>query len=144
MTTLTADQTGCAQGFQPLFRTSPFLDACGPFCYKPTENGFVIALRVDDKHTNASGTIHGGLVATLADISTGYVTSASKTPPLRMITTSLCVDYVGTARKGDWVEAHVNIVKAGRRLAFANTTIRVGTNPVASARAIFLVLADGD
>lgn len=140
---LTTDPAGCVEGFSPLFRTSPFLDATGPFFYKPVENGFVIGLRVNDRHTNASGTLHGGLVATLADISTGYVTSSSHTPPLRMVTTSLCVDYVGTARKGDWVEAHVHVVKTGRRLAFANTAILVGANPIASARAIFLVLTEG-
>ncbi|TCW85423.1 esterase [Burkholderia sp. SRS-46] len=136
------DEAGGAEGFQPLFRTSPFLDATGPYFYKPMDNGFVVGLRVHDKHTNASGTVHGGLVATLADVSIGYVTSMSKTPPLRMITTSLTIDYVGTAQKGDWVEAHVSIVKTGRRLAFANAVIKVGATPVASAAAVFLVLED--
>lgn len=137
----TDGQAGCAEGFAPLFRTSPFLDTAGPFFYKPQGSGFVIGLRVEDKHTNTSGTLHGGLVATLADIATGYVTSLSQTPPLQMVTASLSVDYVGAAKKGDWVEAHVSIVKTGRRLAFANTRIRVGNDPVASARAVFLVLA---
>ncbi|MBN3816965.1 PaaI family thioesterase [Paraburkholderia sp. Se-20369] len=136
------DEAGGAEGFQPLFRTSPFLDATGPYFYKPMDSGFVVGLRVHDKHTNASGTVHGGLVATLADVSIGYVTSLSKTPPLRMITTSLTIDYVGTAKKGDWVEAHVSIVKTGRRLAFANAVIKVGATPVASAAAVFLVLED--
>ncbi|MGZ2748288.1 PaaI family thioesterase [Burkholderia stagnalis] len=140
--TLPSDDAGCAEGFQPLFRTSPFLDATGPYFYKPMENGFVVGLRVQDKHTNASGTIHGGLVATLADVSIGYVASMSKTPPLRMMTASLTVDYVGTAKKGDWVESHVSIVKTGRRLAFANAVIKVGATPVASAGAVFLVLED--
>ncbi|RQR55181.1 PaaI family thioesterase [Burkholderia sp. Bp9126] len=140
--TLPLDDAGCAEGFQPLFRTSPFLDATGPYFYKPMEDGFVVGLRVQDKHTNASGTIHGGLVATLADVSIGYVTSMSKTPPLRMMTASLTIDYVGTARKGDWVEAHVGIVKTGRRLAFANAVLKVGATPVANAGAVFLILDD--
>ena len=102
----------------------------------------MVGLRVQDKHANASGTIHGGLVAALADVSIGYVTSMSKTPPLRMMTASLTIDYVGTAKMGDWVEAHVSIVKTERRLAFANAVIKVGATPVASAGAVFLVLDD--
>ncbi|KVZ02494.1 PaaI family thioesterase [Burkholderia stagnalis] len=136
------DDAGCTEGFQPLFRTNPLLDATGPYFYKPMEDGFVVGLRVQDKHTNASGTIHGGLVAALADVSIGYVTSMSKTPPLRMMTASLTIDYVGTVKMGDWVEAHVSIVKTERRLAFANAVIKVGATPVASAGAVFLVLDD--
>jgi len=138
--TLSTDQSGSEEGFQPLFRSSPFLDATGPFFYKPEDRGFVVALRVLDKHTNASGTVHGGLVATLADVSMGYVTAMSQSPPLRMMTTSLCVDFVGTAKKGDWVESHVSVVKAGSRLAFVNALISADGVPVASARAVLLVL----
>jgi acyl-coenzyme A thioesterase 13 len=130
----------CPPGFKPLFRTSPFLDASGPFFHKPEESGFIVGLRVLDKHTNASGTAHGGLVATLADVSMGYVTAASKMPPLRMITASLGIDFVGTAQVGDWMESHVDVVKAGSRLAFVNARIAVDGACVASARAVFLVL----
>jgi acyl-coenzyme A thioesterase 13 len=45
-------------GFKPLFRTSPFLDALGPF-YRPTTPGFVIGLRVAEKHANARSSAHG-------------------------------------------------------------------------------------
>ena len=133
------DPGPCPPGFKPLFRTSPFLDASGPFFYKPEESGFIVGLRVLDKHTNASGTVHGGLVATLADVSMGYVAAASKTPALRMITASLGIDFVGTAQVGEWVESHVDVVKAGSRLAFANARIAVDGACVASARAVFLV-----
>ncbi|KDP88108.1 esterase [Cupriavidus sp. SK-3] len=130
------------EGYQPLFRTSPFLDATGPYFYKRLGEGFTVALRVQAKHTNASGTIHGGLVATLADVSLGYVTATSQQPPLRMTTANLSIDYVGTAKLGDWVEAHVNVVKAGSRLAFANALISTSGRPIASTRAVFLVVGN--
>jgi acyl-coenzyme A thioesterase 13 len=127
-------------GYEPLFRTSAFLDATGPYYFKRQEQGFTVAVRVMPKHMNTSGTAHGGLLATLADVSLGYVTASSQNPPLRMITTSLCIDYVGSAKLGEWLEATVSIVKTGNRLAFANACIAVGANPVASAKAVFLVL----
>lgn len=134
------DSGPCPPDFMPLFRTSPFLDATGPYFYKPLASGFAIGLRVLDKHTNASGTVHGGLVATLADVSMGYVTAASKTPALRMITTSLGVDFTGTAKVNDWIESEVSVVKAGSRMAFANAQITACGAPVAHARAVFLVM----
>ncbi len=132
------------EGFEPLFRSSPFLDLTGPFFHRPLAQGFLVGLRVLPQHANASGTLHGGLVATLADVAMGYVTATSRTPALRMVTASLGLDYVGAARMGDWVEAAVEVVKAGSRLAFAEARISVagasGAQPVASARAVFLVV----
>ena len=60
------------EGFVPLFRTSPFLDTLGPFFYRRTESSFVIGLRIANKHANARGSAHGGLLLTLADIALGY------------------------------------------------------------------------
>lgn len=134
------DADGPPPGFEPIFRTSPFLDATGPFFYKVIQRGFTVGLRALEKHTNASGFLHGGLVATLADVSLGYVTSTSKTPALRMVTTSLGIDFVGMAKVGDWIESRVSIVKVGSRLAFANAEITSNDAPIASARAVFMVV----
>ncbi|RMX15003.1 PaaI family thioesterase [Vandammella animalimorsus] len=130
----------CPEGFKPLFRTSPFLDATGPYFYKPLEEGFIVGLRVGAKHLNTSGTAHGGLLATLADVALGYVTAMSQQPPVRMTTTNLGLDYVGVAHEGDWLQAHVSVVKLGSRLAFANALIAANEAPVATARATFLVI----
>ena len=60
-------------GFEPLFRTSPFLDTVGPLFYRrDPERGLVIGLRIAEKHANARGIAHGGLLLTLADIALGY------------------------------------------------------------------------
>jgi acyl-coenzyme A thioesterase 13 len=135
------DSADCPEGFLPLFRTSPFLDVAGPFFYKPGKDGFVVGLRVMNKHTNASGTVHGGLVATLADVSMGYVTVASQSSPLRMITANLDVDFVGMAKPGDWIESHVSVTKAGSRLAFASALIISAGVTIASTKAVFMVLS---
>jgi len=127
------------EGYEPLFRTSPFLDATGPYYYKKLETGFIVALRVAQKHTNLGGTLHGGLLATLADVSLGYVTAFSQQPPLRLITANLSIDFVGTARPGDWVESHVSVLKAGSRLAFANAEITANGALVARTSAVFVV-----
>lgn len=127
-------------GYEPLFRTSPFLDTTGPYFYKPLNESFVVGMLVEPKHANVSGTVHGGLVATLADVSLGYATAMSQEPPIRMTTTNLGVNYVGVAKVGDWLEAKVTVVRVGSRLAFANALITVSGAPVATAQATFLVV----
>ena len=142
---MSAPTPAVPDGFAPLFRTSPFLDLTGPYFHRPLARGFLVGLRVLPVHTDASGTLHGGAVATLADVALGYVTATSRTPPLRMVTASLGIDYVGAAQVGDWVQAEVQVTKAGSRLAFAQAVIRASgpqgeAQPVASARAVFLVV----
>lgn len=124
-------------GFEPLFRTSPFLDTLGPFCYRRTEQGLVIGLQVVDKHANARGGAHGGLLLTLADIALGYAAAASEDPPLTLTTVNISADFVGHARVGDWIEAQVDIQKIGRRLVFANAYLVVGVERIARVSAIF-------
>jgi uncharacterized protein (TIGR00369 family) len=109
----------------------------GPFFYRRTENDLVIGLRVEDKHTNARGTAHGGLLLTLADIALGYSAAYSEDPPLSLTTASMSTDFAGHARIGDWVEAHVDIQKIGSRLVFANVYLMVGAERIVRASAIF-------
>ncbi len=41
-------------GFEPLFRSSPFLETAGPFFYRKEPDGsFVVAVRILPKHANA-------------------------------------------------------------------------------------------
>jgi uncharacterized protein (TIGR00369 family) len=124
-------------GFEPLFRTSPFLETLGPVFGRRGAGGLVIGLRVQDKHTNARGAAHGGLLMTLADIALGYNAALSEDPPLSLTTASVSTDFCGSARVGDWLEVHVDLQKVGRRLAFANAFILVGTERIARASAVF-------
>ena len=84
------------RGFEPLFRTSPFLETIGPLFYrKEPDGGFVIGLRVLPKHANARGGAHGGLMTTLLDIALGYRASLSVDPPANLTTASLTADFAG-------------------------------------------------
>jgi uncharacterized protein (TIGR00369 family) len=109
----------------------------GPFFYRRTENAFVIGLQVQEKHANARGTAHGGLLLTLADIALGYTAAFSAEPPLSLTTANISTDFAGSARIGDWVEAHVDIQKIGSRLVFANAYLLVGSKRIARASAVF-------
>ncbi|MBI3652565.1 MAG: PaaI family thioesterase [Acidobacteria bacterium] len=127
------------EGFAPLFRSSPFLHTIGPLYGKGEGANLIVGLRVEEKHTNARGLVHGGVLATLADIALGYCLAFSTTPPQSLVTTNLTLDFAGSAQIGDWLEVKVDIQKSGSRLAFANAYIFVGDQRIVRASAVFLV-----
>jgi acyl-coenzyme A thioesterase 13 len=129
--------TAAPEGFSPLFRTSPFLDAVGPFYYRRDGERLVIGLRVLEKHANARRVAHGGLLMTLADIALGYNTAYREDPPGSWVTANLSGDFAGAAKLGDWIEAHVDVQKSGKRLAFANAYLMVGDERILRASAMF-------
>jgi acyl-coenzyme A thioesterase 13 len=129
--------TTVPEGFAPLFRTSPFLDAVGPFYFRRDGERLIIGLRILDKHANARGVAHGGLLMTLADIALGYNTAYREDPPASLVTASLTADFAGSAKLGDWVEAQVDVQKSGRRLAFANAYLTVDGERILRASAVF-------
>ena len=127
-------------GFAPIFRTSPFLETIGPLYSAGSGATLVVGLRVEEKHTNARGTLHGGVLASIADIALGYGLATSTEPRTSMVTANLSVDFAGSAQLGDWVETSLDIQKIGSRMAFANVYFSVGNQRIARASGVFLVL----
>ena len=128
-------------GFEPIFRSSPFLDHLGPFFMRKTADGaFVIGLRVLPYHANGRGNAHGGLMMTLCDVALGYRTSSSVDPRPFLTTASVKTDFAGSAKVGDWIEAHVDVQKVGRSLAFANCYVVCDGQRIVHASGIFSVL----
>ncbi len=130
--------------FRPLFRTSPVLDLIGPLYSRGEGVDLIIGLRVAAKHCNARGTVHGGILATVADVALGYTIAFSSTPPANLVTANLSLDFAGTAKIGDWLEARVDVQKRGSRLSFANCYITVGEQRIVRASAVFLVAGQLD
>jgi acyl-coenzyme A thioesterase 13 len=128
---------GAPKGFEPLSRTSPLLELLGPFYARGEGGDLVLGLRITEKHTNARGFAHGGVLLTLADVALGYAAEGSVAPPARLITASVSADFAGSAKLGDWVEARVDVQRVGGRMAFANAYLYVGERRVVRASAVF-------
>lgn len=124
--------------FRPLFRSSPVLELIGPLYCRGEGADLVTGMRAEAKHCNARGTVHGGMLATLADVALGYAMAFSSTPPANLVTANLTLDFAGTAKIGDWLEARVDVQKRGSRLSFANCYISVNEQRIVRASAVFL------
>ncbi len=98
--------------------------------------------RVLDKHLNPNGVCHGGMLATFCDVlmstSCAYL-AADETPILP--TVSLSLDYLQPTPAGAWVEIRTDLLRRGRRLAFAQALVTVEGCPTVRANGVFSVPA---
>ena len=136
------DMNALTTEFSPLPRSSPFLDMVGPLQCRLTGAGLELGLRVETRHTNSRGLVHGGLLATLADLTLGYNTGlfGQRDEHGSLITASLTIDFAASAQIGDWLSATAEVVSRGKRLGFANCYIAVGDKRIARASGVFSVV----
>ncbi|MBI3675865.1 MAG: PaaI family thioesterase [Proteobacteria bacterium] len=78
-----------------------------------------------DKHMNAAGTVHGGMLMTLMDAAMSQ-SARSGTKATGSNTVSLTCDFVGPGRLGDVVEARVRVTRRTRTMVFLSGELRVG------------------
>ena len=89
------------EGFVPHFRKSPVTDPWEPLFSRQLEHAVQIGLHLREAHCNARGFPHGGVIVALADNAMGL--SCRKvlgSGPGGLVTVSLAVDYVSTAKIG--------------------------------------------
>jgi uncharacterized protein (TIGR00369 family) len=131
-------------GFERLNRGGPYMANLGElYCRKveaEREGEIVFAMRIEDKHTNMRGIAHGGMLASLADSSLGLGLTLYCKGRQSFVTVNLSTDFIDAARPGDWVEAHVEVQKLGKRMAFANCFLQVGARRILRASGVFAVM----
>lgn len=134
--------TPVPEGFKPVEHTGPFLGQNGPLYCKKADGKPVLGIRIEERHTNMRGIVHGGMLVTIADSALGTVLYNSRKPPQPMVTVSLTTDFIESAYPGDWVEAHVDVLRIGNRLAYANCYLQVGERRILRASAVFAVVPE--
>lgn len=129
-------------GYQRHTRRSPVTDPWEPLYARETDDDAVhLALDIRGAHCNRRGFAHGGLISALADNAMGMSAvrraAAAGAEQVNAVTVTLSVDFVDTARLGDWVEFHPTVLKAGRTLAFTECHVVCGERLVARSSATF-------
>jgi acyl-coenzyme A thioesterase 13 len=129
--------TAIPDGFEPILLESPFLELVGPFYYKREGNRLIVGMRVTKKHCNSMGFAHGGLLSTLGDLAIGLdvVIPGQRLKPT--VTVNLSIDFLKSAKLDDWLEAAVEIQKAGTSLVFGNTYIYANGARIARISGIY-------
>ncbi len=138
--------------FQPLNSTSPFNNLVGPYFAALRDDHIVMGLRLEEKHCNKSGRLHGAMVCAIFDVTLGHniglhVARADGqaltelATPIPMVTVSLTTDYMGTASIGDWIEGSASVQRAGTSMAFASAELRHGDEIIAKANGVYRIFS---
>lgn len=118
-----------------LHRENPFAALLGVEIDGLAGNYCRLRLPLRDKCTNPYGGVHGGVLATLADISMGI---ALRTIGLQPVTAELTVNYLGQAEKDLPLLAEGRVTHRGNTLILTECEVRSGEKTVAQARGIFM------
>lgn len=104
----------------------------------------VVSLDVEPKHRNLMGTLHGGMISTLADTATGVAMGASLDDGMTWTTTALNVTFLAPGRSGR-VTATGRVVKRGRTFGYAEADVTDDDGRLlARATATFAIMPERD
>ncbi len=110
---------------------SPSLEELGP-------DRCVLALPLHEQATNGSGTVHGGVLAMLADTAVAFALATNFDGKMGFATADLTIHFLRRAR-GD-VRARARIIKKGQRVNVGEVEIVDGEGrEVARALATFIL-----
>jgi uncharacterized protein (TIGR00369 family) len=132
--------TDIPEGFEPHFRQSPLTDPWEPLYSKRTDQAVIIGLRLAKPHTNGRGLIHGGLIAALADNAMGYSCAQVMGGVSSLVTIGLAVDFIGSAKVGQWLIVESDVIRTGSTICFAQSLVKADDVIVARANATFRVV----
>jgi len=107
---------------------SAFLALIGAKTEERREDLVRITLRLEERHTNPNGVMHGGVIMSLMDEAVGAVIAAAR--GLDVIrdaphsTVDMNVSFLSSARAGDEIIVQARPLKVGRSVAFAEAEAR--------------------
>ncbi len=128
------------ESFSSHSRKSPVTEPWEPLYSRTTDNAVILGFRADRPHLNGRGLVHGGLISALADNAMGLSCGRFLDEGVSVITVNLTLDFVGSARAGQWLEFDTNFVRAGSTLCFAQAMVTADGEPCARANAVFRVV----
>ncbi len=117
---------------------SPAIGRLQPVLEELSLDYAVLRLPYRDEVSNGSGTIHGGILATLADTAVAFALSTNFDGKMGFATADLTIHFLRRARGDVWARAR--IVKKGRRINIGDVEIvDAEGRPVARVLASFLL-----
>ena len=127
-------------GFTRHYRRSPLTDPWEPLYSRNTGDAIFFGPHVAAPHTNSRGFAHGGLISALADNAMGLSCGLKVGNAAGLVTVGLTIDFLSTARIGQWLEVRPQVVKTGAALSFAQCRVTADGKPYARGNATFSIV----
>jgi 1,4-dihydroxy-2-naphthoyl-CoA hydrolase len=83
----------------------------------------VMRVRVDARHLQIHGVVHGGVLAALADTAGGLATYMAYPRGMRVATIEMKINYLEAVERGT-VEAEACVIRSGRHIAVVDCDVR--------------------
>lgn len=129
------------EGFRPAPLGGDFIAANGPLYLKRGEGRAWLGFRVEARHTNPAGILHGGMMASFCDMLLP-ICGHHQSPALAghfLPTINLQIDYLAPSPLGAWVQGEAQVLRTTATLAFIQGLVSADGTPVARTSGIFKI-----
>jgi uncharacterized protein (TIGR00369 family) len=126
-------------GFVPTDLVDPFEIYVGPLFEQGAKAAKTFALRIDARHVNRRGVLHGGMFMTLADMTLGQAVwdVTDKAP---CVTLNMQTHFLKPAAGGDVIQVTPELVRRTRSLVFMRGDFKVRGETVFTASTVWKLL----
>lgn len=122
-------------GFEPIVQGKGFSNLLGQVYVDRANNRF--GMWVTPIQGNPVDTLHGGAMATFADLQLLALLGRGKGGAAHCPTISLSVDYLAPTPMGSWLEGQVTMTAQTKNMYFTQALMTVDGKPVARSSAIY-------
>ncbi|MDE2578379.1 MAG: PaaI family thioesterase [Hyphomicrobiales bacterium] len=125
-------------GWTPSSVGGEFMERNGPLYWKMTDDGLLVGLRIEKRHCNPRGVLHGGMLMTFADMLMPMAGHAHPDIGRRFLPTiTLSTDFLSPAPLGAWLQGQARVLRVTRNMVFAEGLIHADATLVARVNGIF-------
>ena len=104
-----------------------------------------LALRIEERHTNITGRVHGGMAMGLASMGlarAAHGAARAARPGSRATLLNLNVELIDSAQVGDWLFTEAIVQRTTRTMVFVAGGLRSGERTVLTASAVYQIEAE--
>lgn len=113
-------------------------DAIGPFFFRMEGEHPRSAFRARPQHCNAHGSVHGGILMTLADYT--LCLGANGGEQQYVATVNCNNEFIAPAQQGDLILGQGEVLRRGKSLVFVRCDLRVDEQIIVSSSAVIKLL----
>jgi uncharacterized protein (TIGR00369 family) len=118
-----------------------FIAVNGPLYARRNGSGFQLGFRVERRHCNLMGILHGGMMATFCDMLlpiSAHVLS-NELGNRFLPTINLQIDYLAASPLGSWVQGEAQLLRTTKSLVFMQGLVHADDVPAARVSGIFKI-----
>ena len=126
-------------GFKQTRLIDPFEIHVGPVYEQGEPGAKRFGFRVDARHVNMRGVIHGGMLMTFADAALGQA-AWDACDHAACVTLNMQSQFLAPAKEGDWIEVAPVLTRRTRSLIFLRGDFTVDGAPIYSVSSVWKIL----